>query len=78
MDWGALYGLIVTATGWTYPVVDALTMADAMELLSYWKVSPPSHISLKAFVSGSGGGESEKPVTLDEEGLKNFVAQFSG
>jgi hypothetical protein len=55
-----LYGLLITATGWTARTVDATPWPDVLDLLDYWKVSPPVHVLVRAYM---GGGSEEKAVT---------------
>lgn len=84
MDWGALYGLVITATGWTLPVVDALTMDEANDLLGYWRSYPPVHLLVRGFVGmedppatgGSGGKASADGMTTQE--MTDLVAMLNG
>ena len=62
----ALYGLIVTTTGWTLREVDDLTMHDVHPLLDYWADFPPVHVLLRGFFGASGGGETFVPSSEDE------------
>lgn len=34
--WIDLYGLVITSTGWSFEYVDALTLPQANELITYW------------------------------------------
>jgi hypothetical protein len=47
-DWDALYAQIVTATGWNWGQVDALTIPRYCALLRYWREFPPTHLLLRA------------------------------
>jgi hypothetical protein len=44
----------VTATGWTYDVIDALTWHRLVSLLGYWRDHPPAHILLQGIAGGLG------------------------
>jgi len=77
LDWSALYGLLITGTGWTLPVVDALTMAEALDLLNYWTDFPPAHIAIRALAgTSSSAAPAERPVPIDEAGMKELVKMF--
>ena len=84
LDFAGLYGLIITTTGWTMPVVDALTLFEVDELAEYWATNPPLHIAVAAFlgVKGERGkikaapGASDHMPSLEE--LQAFAAHFSG
>lgn len=41
--WGALYGRLATALGWTFPQIDDLLFSDVDELSEYWRINPPVH-----------------------------------
>ena len=49
MIWGDLYGLLVTATGWTWSEIDNLTLPQVYDLDDYWRVHPPLHLLVAAF-----------------------------
>ena len=42
--WGHVYGLLATACGYSYPVIDAMTLFEVEELTHYWVVHPPLHL----------------------------------
>lgn len=41
--WGAIYGRLATALGWSFPQVDDLHFSDVEDLSEYWRTSPPVH-----------------------------------
>jgi hypothetical protein len=53
-----LYGLIITATGWTLEQVHGMTVADANRLCLYWLEAPPTHIMVGAIARAFGGGKT--------------------
>ena len=40
-NWGRIYGLLATTCGYSYPVIDAMTLLDVEELTQYWVNHPP-------------------------------------
>ena len=52
--WEHIYGLLATACGYTYPVIDAMTLLDVEELTSYWAEHPPVHILAAAYLGLNG------------------------
>ena len=40
----ALYGALATGCGYSYPVIDAMTLAEAGEIFAYWERDPPAHL----------------------------------
>lgn len=56
-----IYARIATGLGWTYPVIDRLTLPEVYELYDYWRESPPTH-ELVAVQIGW-----EKPLTYEEK-----------
>jgi hypothetical protein len=58
--WCDLYGLIATTCGYSYPVIDAMTLFEVEELTRYWTSHPPLHLLIAAFLGwqhGKSGGE---------------------
>lgn len=80
--------MIITATGWTYPAVDALMLEEAFDLIEYWIDHPPVHVTLAGIARGFGakvgrGPRAEKKrVGTDEEAaamaeaLRAMAAEF--
>jgi hypothetical protein len=69
-----LYGLLITGTGWTARIVDSTPWPDVLDLLGYWKVSPPVHVLVRAYM---GGGKSEQSITPTSEAeLAAAIAGF--
>lgn len=68
--WGRLFAHIVTATGWTLPVVRRLTLWDVADLSDYWKAHPPAHLALAGLqgalgaAAALGGGGRPAPAEL--------------
>ena len=48
--WGHIYGLLATACGYSYPVIDEMTLFDFEELTAYWAEHPPVHILVGAYL----------------------------
>jgi hypothetical protein len=46
--WRELYGLLATACGYSYPVIDEMTLFQVEELTSYWVRHPPLHLLIGA------------------------------
>ena len=40
----AIYGALATGCGYPYPVIDAMTLAEAGEIFAYWEHDPPAHL----------------------------------
>ena len=56
--WGALYALLITATGWTWDhIADTMTLPRMNALSTYWREFPPVHVSAALFF---GIGKSRK------------------
>ncbi len=61
-----MYGLIITATGWTWEYVDEnMTMPRLEELREYWTETPPVHVCVAAYLLDKGGKSKEKPLEGD-------------
>src|SRR5205823_1694291 len=41
---GALYGALATGCGYSYLVIDRMTLAEAGEIFRYWEDNPPAHL----------------------------------
>lgn len=71
---------MITATGWTWDQVDSLTWPQVLELLTYWKQQPPTHVLVKAFFMGdkeeSRPSEGEDGWTLEK--MDELMALFGG
>src|SRR6266550_1254732 len=52
--WPHIYGLLATACGYSYPIIDAMTLWDVMELGEYWAENPPVHILVAAYLGFKG------------------------
>ena len=40
----AIYGALATGCCYPYPVIDAMTLAEAGEIFAYWERDPPAHL----------------------------------
>lgn len=47
MVFAELYGLIATATGWSFDTIGELTFFDVRDLMRYWTRYPPPHLALE-------------------------------
>src|SRR5438045_305725 len=45
---GGLYGALATGCGYSYRIIDDMTLAEAGEIFRYWEDNPPSHLLLQA------------------------------
>lgn len=60
--WGLLFAHIVTATGWTLPVVRRLTLWEVQDLVTYWADRPPAHVGLVALGGVLAGSATLRAV----------------
>ena len=44
----ALYGALATGCGYSYPVIDVMTLAEAGEIFAYWQHDPPAHLIVQS------------------------------
>jgi len=75
--WGALYGRLATALGWTFPRIDDLYFVDVEDLSEYWRTSPPVHELVAAYLEYKAP-EPEGPFDPEQqqaelEGLINSM-----
>ena len=47
---GSVYGLLATACGYSYPLIDAMTLPQVEELFAYWAAHPPLHLIAAAYL----------------------------
>ena len=79
MEWGELYGLLVTATGMTWEYIDeSMTLPRMADLTAHWSKSPPTHLLVKAlFASGEGSASGRKvtqgPPTVGENTAEDIA-----
>ena len=55
---------MATACGYSYPVIDSMTLLDVEELARYWADHPPAHLLLAAFI---GGGQKTAPLAASSK-----------
>ena len=72
LSWGEIYGLIVTATGWTISHLEATPFPDTLDLMDYWGKYPPAHVLLKRFLVE----EETAPQIPTEAELKSRLAEL--
>ena len=75
-DWDAVYGLIVTTTGWRIADVDDLTLKQANSLLDYWYAHPPLHLMVQAALHIET--RERKPQLATESEVRELAAMFGG
>ena len=68
--WGYIYGLLATACGYSYPVIDEMTLLDFEELAAYWVEHPPVHILVAAYL-GLGSKKLSRSEASDSAGKTN-------
>jgi len=56
--WREIYGILATACGYSYPVIDEMTLFQVEELTSYWARHPPLHLLVAAYL---GFGKDRRP-----------------
>ncbi len=64
--WGALYGRLATALGWTFPQIDDLLFSDIDDLSEYWRTSPPVHELVAAYLEYKPS-ESKAPFDPEQQ-----------
>lgn len=67
--WGAIYGRLSTALGWTFPQIDDLFFADIEDLSDYWRTSPPVHELFAAYLEYKPA-ELEKPFDPEQQQME--------
>ena len=65
---------MATATGWTYRVIDEMTLPEVRGLLDYWRTSPPLHILFKAYVGFKPTEPDEASEQLEADQYINRVS----
>lgn len=55
-----IYGRIIEGTGWTYPVIDSMTLADFEELFLHWSEEPPLALVIKNHLGYKAPSRSHK------------------
>jgi hypothetical protein len=53
--------LLATACGYSYPIIDAMTLFEFEELANYWAKHPPLHLLVGAYL-GVGKGKRSPTV----------------
>ncbi len=56
--WREIYGLLATVCGYSYPIIDEMTLFQIEELTSYWAQHPPLHLLVAAYL---GVGKNRHP-----------------
>jgi hypothetical protein len=57
--WSSIYGLLATACGYSYPIIDEMTLFEFEELCSYWTEHPPVHLMVAAYLGVGDKGNRE-------------------
>ena len=63
-----IYGLLATACGYSYPVIDEMTLFDFEELTAYWAEHPPVHILVGAYLGVRKHPRRRTPSAPSETG----------
>jgi hypothetical protein len=79
--WGDIYGLIATTCGYSYPVIDAMTLFEVEELTRYWTSHPPLHLLIAASLGWQHGKSSsaKRPIAAARKpdiGAEQLLANF--
>jgi hypothetical protein len=78
-DWNAIYGLLITATGWSFEYIDAhVTFSRYNRLVDYWSKNPPLHLLLGALLrpGAQGDGRERKVVRYDQNSVGELLAAW--
>jgi len=78
-DWSAIYGLLITATGWTFDYIDShVTFSRYNRLVEYWSQNPPLHLLLGAhFAAGKpAGARAAKVVRYDQHSVAELLSAW--
>lgn len=85
MEWPFVYGHIATATGWTFPEIDQLTLWEANDLFSYWQDYPPTHVLVAAYLlpekrrsTGAEKGAGSKSMEEMRRAVEMAGGSFKG
>ncbi len=54
--------MLISGTGWTFQELDASPWPDVLDLLEYWRTSPPVHVLVRAYL-GYEVPEEVQPMT---------------
>ncbi len=74
-----MYGLLITATGWTWEYIDQrMTMPRYFKLMGYWMNHPPAHLTLRAIIHAFGGEKESTPAKVQARGIDNVKEDTSG
>jgi hypothetical protein len=76
--WGHIYGLLATACGYSYPVIDEMTLFDFEELTAYWVEHPPVHILVGAYL-GVGKHQRKRAPAAESNpgpGIQTLLAEL--
>ena len=75
MNWGEVFGLLVTVTGWTFDYIEeSMTLPRLAELSAYWSDFPPLHLMVRAYL-GIESKAKPKPDE-DDQAKAEFFALF--
>jgi hypothetical protein len=62
--WLNIYGLLATSCGYSYPVIDEMTLFQVEELASYWAQHPPLHLLIAAYLGVGKEKHARPPASL--------------
>lgn len=59
----ALYGALATGCGYSYRVIDRMTLAEAGEIFAYWEHNPPAHLMMQTIARMLGWSPLPAPAS---------------
>ena len=65
---------MITATGWTFDILNETSFSDLVELLAYWAEEPPAHVLLALRYLGPRKAARKGPT---EEDAKRQMGELS-
>jgi hypothetical protein len=68
-----VFGHVATATGWTFPEIDKLTLWELNDLMAYWKDYPPTHVLVAAYLMGG----TKKPAGKTRHQLQSNFGELT-
>lgn len=81
MNWSSIYVDLASAFGWTFKVIDEMTMPEVNEIYEEWKSSPPLHravLSYMGFKPKSNVSVKPGEVSGDMEALAGLFGETVG
>jgi hypothetical protein len=68
---------VATGTGWTYRVIDEMTIPEVCALLDYWRTSPPVHLLVAGLVGYKPSAARALPAADYDPAAEQFINRVS-